>query len=246
MTDASKARLKDIFRNTWLSPRYLANVYARRALHEAAEAVHGILIDVGCGLRPYERLFKGLVRVHVGVDWPAAETNAKPHVFGDALRMPFADSSVDTILATEVMEHLSDPDKFLEEAARILRPAGTLVLSVPFLEPLHEQPRDYYRFTPYGIRVVMERHGLAVVKMWTKGGWWSVVVGSFVTKSLYDWANPEHQRARERDRWWLLPMVLPVCALAQLAAYGLDRIASSQKYALGYVVLARHKADDVN
>jgi SAM-dependent methyltransferase len=238
LTVSGSAALKRQFRDTWLSPRYLNVLYARRALREAAGDVKGTLLDVGCGLRPYERVFEGRVRAHFGMDWPTDGARARPDLFGDALRMPLADVSVDTILATEVMEHLADPNQFLSEAARVLRPEGALVMSVPFLEPLHEEPRDYYRFTPYGLDRLLARHGFALTRIWAKGGWWSVVIGSFVAKSLYDCANPEQRRAGGRDRWWLLPVVVPLCALAQLTAYVLDCFATSRKYALGYVVLA--------
>lgn len=136
------------------------------------------------------------------------------------------------------MEHLPDPDQFVSEVRRTLRPDGVLILSVPFMEPLHEEPRDFYRFTPYSLRHLLARHGFTVEQLWPKGGWWSVVLGSFVNQAIYDWASPPN--AQGRRRYTILTMLaLPLCSAAQVLGYALDRVFKSQKYTLGYVAIAR-------
>lgn len=231
-------RIKEALRKSWLFPRYLGGLYVRRALTEAKPNVKGRVLDVGCGLRQYESLLADRVTSYIGMDWPAFPQRAKPDVIGDALQMPFDAGCIDTVLATELIEHVPHPDWFLGEARRVLRAGGTLIVSVPFVEGLHEEPRDYYRFTPYALRLLLEGCGFSVERIWTKGGWWSVVLGSVLSQSLYDCANPVDDTGKRRDGLRVM-FVLPLCAAAQLVAYGLDRLFASRRYTLGYVVMAR-------
>ena len=235
---STRARWKDRLAGSCLHPRWIHRVHLEAALGDLAARADGLLLDVGCGLRPYERLFAGRIRRYVGADWPGHADRARPDVVADALALPVRSGVVDTLLATELMEHLPSADRFLEEAARVLRPGGTLLLTVPFLEPLHEEPRDFFRFTPHGLRALLERHGFACDLVRGRGGWWSVALGSFVSQALYEWANPERPDGSRRDHPLALAFVLPVCGAVQLAAYALDRLIPSRRYALGYVVAA--------
>ncbi len=238
MNSGRLARLEEAARNTWLFPRRIGAMYMRPAMARAREYATGTMLDVGCGFCPYETIFAGRVRSYIGLDWPVSAQKARPNVIGDAMSIPVRDGAVHTVLATELMEHLSDPDEFLREVSRVLYPSGTLILSAPFLEPLHEEPRDYFRFTPYGLRVLLARHGFCVEAQWAKGGWWSVVLGYLVQHALYDLVNPMDGDER-RGTMLRKALVLPVCAAAQWLGYNLDRIFHSTRYSLGYVVVAR-------
>ena len=79
------------------------------------------------------------------------DTKCDPDIYADAGRIPLKDSSVNTVICTEVFEHLSDPWMCRDEVFRILKPGGVFLGSVPFLFPFHETPRDYTRFTSQGI-----------------------------------------------------------------------------------------------
>lgn len=206
-------------------------------MREAKSFARGTMLDIGCGTRRYELIFREVVDSYIGLDWPEIEERALPDVIGDALNIPFVDASVDVVLATELMEHLPSPDRFLTEVGRVLREDGVLILSVPFMEPIHEEPRDFYRFTPFSLRLLLEQHGFSIRKLWNKGGWWSVVLGSFVNQSLYNWATSLDKTGHRR--YSLLAVgVLPVCASIQWLAYQLDRVFLSEKYTLGYTVIA--------
>jgi len=229
--------LKKRLNNGWFFPRYIGIVYIEPVMREVKSYARGTMLDVGCGTRRYESIFSEVVDAYVGLDWPEIEDHARPDVVGDAMRLPLKTASVDVVLATELMEHLPSPHNFLMEVGRVLRDGGTLILSVPFMEPIHEAPRDYYRFTPFSLRLLLEEHGFSIQKIWKKGGWWSVVLGSFVNQSLYDWATSPDKTGRRR--YGLLAfLVLPICALMQWFSYQLDRVFHSQKYTLGYTLLA--------
>lgn len=229
--------LKRFLADSWLFPRYIGIIYIEPVMREVKTFATGTLLDIGCGTRRYESIFRESVETYIGLDWPETKDRAFPDVIGDAMNIPFMDASVDIVLATELMEHLPSPHNFLMEVARVLRKDGTLILSVPFMEPLHEEPRDYYRFTPYSLRLLLEQAGFSIRKIWNRGGWWSVVLGSFVNQSLYDWSTSLDKEGY-RHYNFLTFVVLPICALAQWLAYQLDRVFHSQRYTLGYTLVA--------
>ena len=223
--------------NTWLYPRYIGIVYIERAIKRVLSTVQGNMLDVGCGTRRYELLFKDVVSEYIGLDWPQIQDRAQPDVIGDAMKIPLKDSCVDVVLATELMEHLPSPQTFLMEINRVLCENGALILSVPFMEPIHEEPRDFYRFTPYSLQLLLGQHGFRIQKLWNKGGWWSVVLGSFVNQAIYNWATRLDESGQRRYSI-LTILVLPICALCQWTAYQLDRVFPSKRFTLGYTVYA--------
>lgn len=229
--------LKKYLANSWLFPRYIGVVYIEPAMRKAQPYAHGIMLDVGCGTRRYESIFRSSVDEYIGLDWPKSEDRAYPDVVGDAMCIPVKTGSIDTVLATELMEHLPSPQYFLMEMARVLCDGGALILSVPFMEPLHEEPRDYYRFTPYSLRALLEQNGFSIRQLWHKGGWWSVVLGSFVNQAIYDWASSPDELGQRR--YGILTLIaLPICASLQWLGYQLDRVFHSSKYTLGYTAVA--------
>lgn len=82
---------------------------------------------------------------------------------------PVADTSYDTVLCSEVLEHLADPAAALREINRVLKPGGKLILSVPFLGRLHEEPHDYYRFTKHGLICLLSAAELEPFSLSTTG-----------------------------------------------------------------------------
>lgn len=106
-----------------------------------------LVLDVGSGGADQHVLFPN--RTTIDVD-PARN----PEIVGDAQEMPFADATYNTILCTEVLEHIPDPQKAVDEMYRVLKPGGTLILTTRFLFPVHDAPGDYWRFTPYGLQAL--------------------------------------------------------------------------------------------
>jgi SAM-dependent methyltransferase len=133
--------------------------------------MQGRLLDVGCGKRPYALIYDPIVEYSVGT-----EVAFSPHrtsaadVINYAESLPFADRSFDTILCTEVLEHTQQPFQVMQEFTRVLKPGGHLLLSVPFIYPVHEEPHDYWRFTNYGLAAICESAGLRPLYIHQKGG----------------------------------------------------------------------------
>jgi ubiquinone/menaquinone biosynthesis C-methylase UbiE len=95
------------------------------------------VLDIGCGDRWAENAL-GPGCTYLGLDYPSTVElgyAGAPDVFGDGLQLPFPDQCFDSVLLMDVLEHLRDAPKALSEAARVLKPGGTLILQVPFLVP---------------------------------------------------------------------------------------------------------------
>jgi len=137
-----------------------------RAITDNAHLAHGVLLDIGCGVKPYEKIFAPYVDKYYGTEYSPESGYRGNHadLGADASAMPFADKSVDTILCTQVLEHVAHPEKVIEEFARILKPNGVIITTAPFFYPIHDE-YDFFRYTDKGIAVIMKRHGLEIVKI---------------------------------------------------------------------------------
>lgn len=138
-----------------------------RWLAGQAPLVRGRLLDLGCGNQPFRSWYGPLVTDVVPVD--AAPIPGVLQV-DLAEPLPFADASFDTVLCTQVLEHVENVELAAAEIARLLRPGGCALITVPFLYPTHEAPYDFQRFTYLGLRGLVRRHGLEEVALDAQGG----------------------------------------------------------------------------
>lgn len=150
----------------------VATLVARWIARVLPELARGTVLDVGCGQVPYLELYESKAERVVCTDWPNSLHGNRFIDFESDLnrRIETDDASVDTLLATDVIEHLSRPAVFFAEAARVLRPGGHLVVNSPFLYPIHEAPYDFHRYTLYAYEAMAKEAGLEVVKVWSVGG----------------------------------------------------------------------------
>lgn len=137
----------------------------RDGIEQFADQIHGRVLDFGCGSKPYETLFRRASQ-YIGVDIISSghdHTDSKIDVFWDGKYLPFKDSSFDSCVSTEVLEHVADTDGALRELNRVLAPGGILLISTPFFFREHEAPFDFYRFTSFGLASVLEKNGFEVL-----------------------------------------------------------------------------------
>jgi SAM-dependent methyltransferase len=140
---------------------------------EALKAyARGRLIDLGCGKVPLYAAYRDLVTATTCVDWAGSlHQNEFLDVQCDLMgRLPFESATFDTIILSDVLEHIPGPDHLWSEMSRILAPEGHVLLNVPFLYWLHEEPHDYYRYTEFALRRFVANSGLDVVVLRPIGG----------------------------------------------------------------------------
>ena len=195
---------------------YVIRTCIWNAVQATAPRFSGHLLDVGCGKMPYRNylLDQQFITQYTGLDIESAlvyEEGIKPDYTWDGIRMPFADNSFDTLMATEVLEHCPDPVLTLTEMQRVLKPGGLLFFTVPFLWYLHEVPHDEYRYTPFALQRILEQSGLEQIEIKAHGGWdmaMAQMLGLWIAftkkgksqKRWAKWLNPFIKRLMKKDR----------------------------------------------
>jgi SAM-dependent methyltransferase len=138
-----------------------------RWLAGQAPRVRGRLLDLGCGNQPFLPWYGPLVDEVVAAD---AAPIPGVTVVDLAGPLPFPDAGFDTVLCTQVLEHVDNVEVAMAEIARVLRPGGHALVTVPFLYPTHEAPYDFQRFTHHGLAGLVDRAGLEVRSLAAQGG----------------------------------------------------------------------------
>ena len=245
------ARLADAIAGTHphgrlFHPQWLAIRAQRAGMRDAATFASGVLIDVGCGVKPYASWFCPRVDAYVGLEYPVtAGRNGTPaskvDVFADALALPLRDRAANTALLTEVLEHLPEPGRALEEIHRTLDADGTLILTSPMIYNIHGGPHDFFRFTPYGLESLLSRHGFRIVEMRPFGYFGSMLgmmINNFVTTLI--WRSTMLRVLRVTI---LLPMFPLFFALVNVTGWAVDRLFKGEEFTIGHLVIARKRVD---
>lgn len=143
--------------------RYLKNLMPNHA--------RGRLLDAGAGLLSFRHVAQMYCTEYRSLDFRA--THPDLDVVGDIQRMPLPDAQFDTVLNLQVLEHVPDPLAALQEMHRVLVPGGKLIISVPHLDYLHNEPYDFFRYTKHGLRTLLERAGFHIILLEPVGGFFS-------------------------------------------------------------------------
>ena len=154
---------------------YIVSSEILKAVTNAIPLFSGRLLDSGCGSMPYKKLIlsNSAITNYTGLDIEAGLNydDIQPDYLWDGKKMPFDDKAFDVVISTEVLEHVSDPDAYLKEVKRVLKPGGIFFFTVPFLMSLHEVPHDYYRYTPFALEMIFKRTGFTDIKIKPLGGY---------------------------------------------------------------------------
>lgn len=202
------------------------------ALERARAHAHGVLLDVGCGSKPFARHFEGRVSRYLGTDLASSAyfDGVRPEIFARAEALPVRTASVDTLLGLSMMDHIAEPDVMLAEAHRVLRPGGTLLLEFPQLVPLHDEP-DYFRYTSSGVRWLLERGGFEPVEI--------IPMGGLMTRVGMDAIATLNRLNRGPARVFTELPVRALYVVIQLLFAGLDRLTIDPRQVVGHLAVAR-------
>lgn len=226
-----------------VSPFFLSRRLLRRDVEEALRRFEfsGKILDQGCGQKPYRSFFTGATE-YVGIDFPSFSANkdgeqGRPDVLFDddypeTLRLPFEADTFDHSVAFQVLEHHPDPRRMLSEMLRVTQPNGLVLLTIPFLGGLHEEPHDYQRLTPYGIEVLLRQVGCEALWVKKQGS-----LASTIALLLHEQIDVT---ARRRGLWLGLALILhPLALLVSYASLLVDRAITSEQIYFNTLVVAR-------
>lgn len=132
-------------------------------IRDLSSQISGRVLDIGCGQKPYQKLFNCREYVGIEIDTPENRLNKKADVFYKNGRIPFEDGTFDSVVISQVFEHVFDPKQMLSEIFRLLKPGGRLLMTVPFVWDEHEQPFDFARYSSFGLAHLLNAQGFKII-----------------------------------------------------------------------------------
>lgn len=150
----------------FLNPFY----FVRRAIYLniqwISEHIKWDILDVWCWAQPYKEIFKNRKK-YIGIDleqsWHDHSLEKEDKIFYDGKKIPFDDEYFDTVVSFEVLEHVFNPDEFLIEIKRVMKKWWQLLLTVPFVWDEHEVPYDFWRYSSFWLKSILEKHWFIVI-----------------------------------------------------------------------------------
>ena len=134
------------------------------------------VLDAGAGECPYKDFFKE--QEYTAVDTKLGDADfdySKIDFIVDLAKMPFKEKTFDAALCTQVLEHVSEPGQVLKEIYRVLKKGGLLYATVPQSDCVHEAPYDYFRFTPYSLKYLLEKAGYEIMDIKPSCGYFGIL-----------------------------------------------------------------------
>lgn len=159
-------------KNVHIGSRLMVNLIAQYYNNYLKKYANGKLLDLGCGNIPLYAAYKPYITENVCIDWGnTPHKNPFLDIEHDLnTPLPIANNQFDTIILSDVLEHIENPFLLWQEMSRILKPKGNLILNVPFYYWLHETPYDYYRYTRYALQKFAEKNNFEILELSSIGG----------------------------------------------------------------------------
>lgn len=206
-----------------------------RDLVDRVKLIRGTVYDLGCGDASYRNWMLSQAEKYIGVDWSDSIHDISAEIISDLNEpLPIPDESADTVVSLSVLEHLTKPTVMLSEAFRIMKPGGHLLLQVPWQWGIHEAPYDFYRYTPYSLRLLLENSGFIDIDIKAQAGFFTMLamkLNYFVASCI---------RGRKYKRRLVYLMAFPFWYVTQLLAPLLDKLDKNwEREATGYFVVAK-------
>jgi SAM-dependent methyltransferase len=152
------------FLGIFINPMYFIRNGIIRGVLSNKKYLTGRLLDFGCGNKPYAELID--VKEYIGLeieDDNHIQADKNIEAYYDGKTIPFSDNYFDSILSSEVFEHVFNLEQILKELNRVLKPGGHMLITVPFVWEEHSIPNDFARYTSFGIRDLLVRSGFSII-----------------------------------------------------------------------------------
>lgn len=221
-------------------PHYLERISIVKALKKVQHQVKsGMILDVGCGMKPYKSLLNASGSTYYGTDYPLTMKGSygkstKADFFSESTLLPFNNNTFDTLLSTQMLEHVSDPKKVIQEMGRVLKPGGIMILSAPMTWPLHEEPYDFFRYTLHGLRHLLQKANFEILDEIPRGNNFTTMAQMLLDTQL----DNTSQSFPKRLYSLILSLVVnQLCSVINL-------FQPAQRLCLGWVMVAKKMSDE--
>ena len=214
-----------------IASQLAADIIAKFYSESLPKFARGKLIDLGCGKVPLYEVYKDFVNDITCVDWANSMHN-NPHLdlvqdLNNRLELP--DRCFDTIILSDVLEHIRKPESLLSEMNRILSEEGKLLMNVPFYYWLHEQPFDYFRYTRHALQMMAEDNGFRILELRASGG--AIEILADISAKVIIML-PIIGRPIAKFTQWLAWHLLKISAISKFSKK------TSEKFPFGYFMVA--------
>lgn len=214
--------------SSWLIAKLVASCY-EKALPQYAK---GTLLDLGCGNVPLYDAYKPFIQENVCVDWGnSVHRNSYLDMETDInTPLQFPDETFETIILSDVLEHLVKPQEMFKEMKRILKTGGYILMNSPFNYWIHEAPYDYYRYTEHWYKRIVDELDLEIITLEPIGGIVDVKID--IQSKLIGMIFPNARLIRLRQK--LFYYLFRKSTVIQ-------KLNNSNHFTLGYFIIIRKK-----
>ncbi len=192
---------------------------------------NSLVLDAGAGEGQYAECFRQ--HRYLGADLALGDARwnySKLDVIADLNALPFGTGSFDAALNVVTLEHLRDPGVALREIARVLRPGGRLLLVAPLEWEEHQQPNDFYRYTRFGLELLLSRGGFHDLALQPVGGYFRLLSRRLLNGLQFFMKGP---------RWLLFLPFAAVFIPLSLVLPLFEGLDPDRHFTLGYICTAR-------
>lgn len=232
----------DYFGTTIFHPQFIMKRFTHKAVEEAKRLGRGAkLVDIGCGRMPYRGELEKIIASYTGVDHPKISSLYRPAFSPDVLaditkpRVPLSSNYFDIALLFEVLEYLENPRVAFKEIRRILKKEGFLIITTPFLYPLHDVPYDRNRFSTTGLKELLKNGGFKIVKVKAQGNFFEFISLNF---QVFIFKNLQKNRL-----FFLTPLFLILSTLinitTEIFSFFLGWLPANKDFPLSILAIAK-------
>lgn len=150
--------------------------------------ISDVLLDIGCGPRPYYSIYFNRFNKTFGIEHPDAPfPKDKIDIYCLAEEIPLPNEYADAILSTEMLHDMPQPSNVLKEFNRLLKPGGKLIMTTPFMVPIVDGVFDHYRYTRQGLSYLLENSGFEIIEIKPVSDMFGVAVTILIKPWLRLW-----------------------------------------------------------
>lgn len=239
------------FRPRWytifLNPYFIARSRLYQAVAQFAKQSNqdAVLLDVGCGMKPYRHLFPAEKYLGIDIEGGGHSSSQKTvDKFFDGEHIPYRENEFDIVISTQVFEHALNLNGLMKEISRVLKSDGILFVTAPLVWHEHEIPYDFRRFTKFGLQELLTEHNFKVITIRPTTGIFATcgqLFSAFLSESfarLVDILPVKFRLKYPLNKLFILLICFPV----QVISLILDLIFFKRGITLDYVAIAQKKS----